>query len=420
MQIKNLLKSWLAKTNYAVINRARLTALETQSRQLSSGVLPRHRYQWAHHADEIPSRIDYGFIPHIEPSLADYEICERLLRYFRACSNSPEILQKEKKDVWRDLEDNMHQDFLDCLHNNDSKRLAAYLCNMASNNATHGLSQGAQTTTVLQQNLAARERVASLYFDRIVCLAEMMGCLPVEQPEQGRFGENIKCLVDEVVQLIESEMGFPILPPQIEGGLFGLKLRDGILAQRDIFALEAALRLKSITEFTGLSAVGEIGAGIGKAAFWSWKMGVRDYSIFDLPYVSVISAFYLIKALPLKSVVLYGEREIESKNAIKIYPHWCFKDTARKRIEIILNQDSFPEMDDAIVLDYLQTMKWTGVKYFLSLNQEGMERSMSFERKQGRVCVWTDRVQGFQRIHRTKAWTRPGYVEELFQVAGEH
>ena len=72
-------------------------------------------------------------------------------------------------------------------------------------------------------------------------------------------------------------------------------------------------------------------------------MGNTDYSIFDLPYVAVVSAFYLIKAIGSNSVVLYGEREIESKNVIKIYPYWGFKKLAWKRIDIILNQDSFPE-----------------------------------------------------------------------------
>lgn len=318
--------------------------------------------------------------------------------------------------MWRDLEDHMHKDFLDCLRDNDSEKLALYLCNMASNNVTHGLSQGTQMTTMLRQRTQTRKRVASLYFDRVLCLAEMMGCLPAEGPEQSQFGQNISHSINEVVNLIESQIRVSILLPQIEGGLFGIKVKDGVLAQRDLFALEAALELRSIAYVTGSSTFGEIGAGIGKAAFWSWKLGLKNYSIFDLPYVAVISAFYLIKALPPNSVLLYGEVGIDAERKIKIQPYWCFKGHEREHVDVVLNQDSFPEMNDAIVLDYFRAMMDAGVKYLLSINQEGMEKLMSFERRQGRVCIWAEQLQGFRRIYRTKVWTRPGYVEEPFQL----
>ena len=121
--------------------------------------------------------------------------------------------QEDKKDVWSDLERGIHKDFLACLHSNDSKKLADYLCNMSLNNVTHGIAQGEQMARQLQQDVEFRETRASLYFDRILCLAEMMGCLPLEGPEQGQFGQNIKYSVHDVVHLIKSEMGFSILPP---------------------------------------------------------------------------------------------------------------------------------------------------------------------------------------------------------------
>lgn len=244
----------------------------------------------------------------------------------------------------------------------------------------------------------------------------MLDCLPLECPEQGRFGENIKLPVEDVIKLINAKLGFSILPPQVEGGQFGLKIQDSIIGQRDIFALEAALGLKSISDFSGNSAFAEIGAGIGKVAYWSWQMGIKDYSIFDLPYISVISAFYLIKSLSPNAVLLYGEESNDSKNVIKIFPSWYFKNPNRTKIDVILNQDSFPEIDDSIVLDYLTTMKKTGIEYFLSINQESMGRSMSFEKRQGRVCILADQISGFHRLRRAKSWTRVGYVEELFQI----
>ncbi len=363
-------------------------------------------------------KLEYGFIPQVEPTADDYRLCERLLGYFHACSKADPTRVDGRQDIWREWEGTFHRDFLDCLHRDDPRELARYLCNMASTNATHGLSQGLEFVSRLHQDAEARAAWASLFYDRIVCLAEMTAALPVEQPEQGRFGENVRYPVEDLARLIELKTGFPILPPQVEGGLFGLKLRGGILAQRDIFALEAAMRLAAICRFAGLSVVGEIGAGLGKAAFWARKMGLMDYWIFDLPHVSVISAFYLIKALSDDAVVLYGENRNETTGTIRIYPGWCLKEMASAQIGVIFNQDSMPEIDARIALDYLRTMKDIGARFFLSINQEGMGTSLPSLNPQGRVCDLVDQVGGLHRVYRSRSWTRQGYVEELYSLEG--
>jgi hypothetical protein len=142
--------------------------------------------------------------------------------------------------------------------------------------------------------------------DRLVALAEVMGGMNIENPEQGRWGENFYVLPDEVVARIEAFLGMDITPPEIAGGRYGLKTKKGLFAYRDINSIYVAWRIKELLGNKPDPRVCELGAGMGKVAYYCHRIGLRHYTIIDLPQINAIQAFYLLRSLPKVRVGLLG------------------------------------------------------------------------------------------------------------------
>ena len=159
----------------------------------------------------------------------------------------------------------------------------------------------------------------------------------------------------------------------------------------------------------------EIGAGLGKVAYWSNKLGNSNYSIFDLPHVSALSAYYLIKSLGHEKVHLFGESTLGNTNKIKIFPSWYFKKIKNNSISMLINQDSLPEIDSIIAREYIDLSHKKVKGSFLSINQESAHTMTAEGHKQNIVRKLCDNHGGFINIGRFKSWTREGYVVELYK-----
>jgi len=75
----------------------------------------------------------------------------------------------------------------------------------------------------------------------------------------------------------------------------------------------------------------------------------------------------------MANIYLYGEDQTKVKNkngSIFILPDWSLKEMSGKQFDLTLNQDSFPEIDKIILLEYLQQIRLHTRKFFLSINQE--------------------------------------------------
>ncbi len=217
---------------------------------------------------------------------------------------------------------------------------------------------------------------------------------------------------DRLANEIERRIGIKIFPPEIDGGLFKLVLKNGSFDERDLWSLYAAWRINCLAEKN--SAIAEIGAGMGKVAMFTNRFHFENYSIFDLPLMNVIQGWYLIEALPDKKITLYGEAE-KSQNTVKIMPYWEFE-KRDKKYNLVLNQDSFPEINRNVVEAYLNNIKKCA-KYFLSINHE--HQAPLFSGSENRNLVVPNIVEGvggFERIYRFPFWLRKGYAEELYKI----
>jgi len=253
---------------------------------------------------------------------------------------------------------------------------------------------------------------AVAYLDKLVCLAEAVGVLAVENPEQGDgWGQNIYVDPDELVESIEAAIGVPLLPPPGAITVEGLDTKRGALHYRHINALYAALLVRRAVPVYG--AICEYGGGLGLVGLYSRALGLGDYTLFDLPIANLLAGHFLMNSLGGDAVRLYGEDS--SPTAIKVLPYWTCLEAPANAYTLSLNQDSFPEIDEEMVRRYLGEIVRTTRRHFLSINQEATAR-MTNERRQLALPRILREIPAFRLTHRAPCWVRSGYVEELYSI----
>ena len=81
----------------------------------------------------------------------------------------------------------------------------------------------------------------------------------------------------------------------------------------------------------------------------------------------------------------------------------------------MLYQDAFPEINEAAVTRYLEWMRATKSRYFLSINHESTPAAPEGGR-QLRVADVIEKVGGFTLVSRHGFPLRRGYAEELYEA----
>lgn len=337
---------------------------------------------------------------HIETRV---EVAERLIKaYHKALAdeaNSP--LRREGEDLWTGLLRNELPELLEAIDSHDAVKLANFLANFGNSYVWFG----GITTCIDGFNKDLRpESIALTYHDKLISLAESLGVLRHESPESGPWGENMLSQPEDVLNGIAKKIGIDIHPPMGIIHTDGIKVGKSILHYRHINALYSALRLHALNK--NHESVCEFGGGLGMTAMYSLRLGVKDYTIFDLPITCLLAGHYLIHAIGPEKTVLYGEENKE--DSVKLLPYWECQKQAENRFAFALNQDSFPEISDNLILEYLSQIKRNVSNGFLSINHEcfAPRTVLNFTRQSG----------GFKLLHRSKCWVRDGYVEEFYTL----
>lgn len=349
----------------------------------------KHRLQ-----KELPD-VDVQFRPIRGSFENDVLIAERILRAFNKAR------EDEHKNMTGDIWDRIqahHSDFYAIYH--DPVKVVEYMNNMNQKNITMGISS---STLVEYQDMKkdpiVRKGFGVFIKDVLVCFAEAVGALPYNLDANYLYKDG-----NNLLGCIENKIGIKIVPSDIEGGLYKLKLNEKFFVHRDFWSVYLAWRIHNLV---GSSAsVAEIGGGLGAVALHAGQFGIKDYSIYDLPIINLVQAWYLIKSG--ENVVLYGEEG----SGVNILPYWSFKNG--KSFDLTLNADSFPEMDESIVIDYLETIKKNS-KLLLNINTE-----WAGEYGEGRKHVIVQdvvkKVGGFNLMSRFPTWFYRNYVEELYTI----
>ena len=351
----------------------------------------------------------FGFadVPAPDPK-TEIALAHRLIAAYHRASQA-DARRAKPEDQWTFLERAIFPDFIEIIDKKDAQAFAEYMRSFFARSISHGTFQGTMATAGLE-NPGSGASVAGRTMDALASLCEATGLLRVENPEQGHYGENLFRDPDDLIGRLESFLRIDVVPPNAAGRKFGIRTRKGILALTDVRALYAARRIQEIIGPVRRPAVCEIGGGIGGVAYYTYLLGIRNYTIIDLPAISVMQGYWLTRALPAARVILFGEVD-SGGNAIRLLPPPRYGKAA---FHLVFNQDSFPEMHREHALAYLRGARRIA-PFLLSINQEG-ENPQTLNSHQTVVADLIEVVSGYRRIYRSPHWLRPGYVEELYKV----
>jgi len=403
--LKRLVKAGLSAIGYRLVSE----------RCAGSGTV-RHRaeYGWVH---AMPDRLPMVDVAVIAPRGGGGEaMAVRLLKAFGKAvkDEAGKTGGPRQGDFWAVWSETFLGELAAVLKRDNPAALAEHMDTIFQKSATHGLGRGADA---FRNAMKSSRLHASFYMDKLAVLGVAVGALPMENPEQGRWGENLFSNPDDLVAGIERAVGFSVRPPAVCGN-FGVRVGEGIFHPTDIGNIYVAWKSREMLRSRENPAVCEIGAGHGGLAYFARRPGLRRYAIVDLPVVNVIQGYYLLSALPLEDVRLYGEGELDLADGVGVFPYWCFREFGDRSVDLVINQDSFPVISRGVVLDYLAAMRRNTSGYFMSINQESRGSAMRAGAVQQVVPELVAECGGFHRIARTQYWIRRGYVEEIYAVGG--
>lgn len=218
-------------------------------------------------------------------------------------------------------------------------------------------------------------------------LAEATGAVELSNPETltGTFLSP-----DEYLAQLDEKIGVELRFPNFYPGEEGIQTSRGVISFRPLQAIYQAWRLKQL----GARKALEIGAGLGRTAFYARSFGIEEYTIIDIPLSRVAQAHFLGRALGDDQIGLDAD---ESRAVRIVGPR--FADETNETFDVILNVDSLSEMDYAVASNYLAFAR-RATPTFLSINREwgGAPRA-------------ADMLVGASTT-RYPYWMRDGYVEE--------
>jgi hypothetical protein len=339
------------------------------------------------------------------PGENQQEIITRLINYYWRMKSSPEM-SRALLDMWAEIS-KQHAAFRAALESRDVETVSHFLLNACNTPLAIGFEN-----TILGAPKDHQQFLQLNVIDKLIALADSLGCLSVQCPEQGKWGYR-SLDVDQIYAEIQERIPFDLTAPRAGGGSFGLRTTAGILTERNLQAISSALRVHRLLEGAPRKVVAEIGGGIGALTYYMAKAGMDAAYLFDLPIVSILQGYFLMKSHGPEQVCLWGEESPEAR--IHVSPWWAFETMPEKLFTLVVNQDSMPEIDKDISLNYLNLIKRKATDYFLSINQEGRCPDIN-NRPQSVIYELVDAADGFRRLSRERDWMREGYVAETYQI----
>lgn len=354
----------------------------------------------------------YVYVAGFDSSLPENAPVPIIGRIHRAFSNELNLCEDSPPDVWSHITPG-HQEIISLL-NADHQKAAEYLNRMFTTSLSHGFQQGEVVHKSLCDHQSSRDWIAQYSMDKLCGLAEAIGCVAVENPEQGSWGALMSREPDELLALISKQLGFNLIAPNFQAGAYGLQTSRGLFTEREFFSILIANTVSRLI-LDKNTPICEIGGG-GGLAFYLWQFGFRNITVIDIPSVNIAQAYWLHRNLPDCEITLSGEQNPFDKSpGIRVLSTRYFEQAPTLHFGLVVNVDSFPEISAEVVKSYLQQMR-KNARLFLSINQEAAQRIELEELTQLIVHKQIEQVGGFQRKYRYPFWLRKGYVEEAYEI----
>jgi hypothetical protein len=255
----------------------------------------------------------------------------------------------------------------------------------------------------LKRSSSLRESYARNCLDDLLCSAEAFGALRCENPES-EVRSNSGFSADEVLAKLENSLGIRVTFPNPYPSEFGLRTSRGVASYRAIHSLDLALKIRQLLKGIPSPKVLEIGAGLGRSAYYATRFGLPGYEIVDLPFTTISQGYFLMSTLGADKVILAGEAAPERAGCVRLTTPSNFL-ASSAHYDLVVNVDSFTEIDPQIARQYWQKIEVSAAR-FLSINHEINPLT---------VKDFYDQSRRVKRAFRHPCWVRRGYVEELVE-----
>jgi len=357
------------------------------------------------------------FAPRLPPDKASDEMIAA-----RIISSHRQIKLWEQQAAVPSLQDSMWGAFLQeeyavlrrLVEQGDTGGLARYLSTIFRSEAVNGFTSGS-----MYDSFPHRWWYLPVGIElSVITLAESVGILRAECPEQGQIAYWRNEHTEEwLIEQLESCFSMRIEAPRT-GDPRGILFGGRFLTLETCSQIHTAHRMHdAINREVGASVklnIVEIGGGYGGLCYWMHRLlgtRINRYVVVDLPEVNLVQAYFL-SSLETRELLLFGEEERKGEPGIELIPHWTLSDLDL-RPNVLINQDSMPEMPQAEVERYLTWGSDNVDGLFFSFNQEAYSpwRGVS----QVHVPSVVRRYPRFRRIARNASWVRRGYVEEIYK-----
>lgn len=249
-----------------------------------------------------------------------------------------------------------------------------------------------------------RKAYAKLCLDGLVRFAESIGAIPLDNPETWQANIGVAHETEKILASL-ANAGVKFSVPNPFPNEHGLGSSSGVISYRDPQALYQAWRIKQLVAEIENPRVLEIGAGLGRTAFYAYKLGIKDYTIVDIPVTATAQAYFLGRSLGEGSIVLDGEFADSEPEKVKIISPQTFLEECGA-YDLIINVDSLTEMDIHVAKAYWEKIKGL-TETFLSINHEANDF---------RVCDLISEDLDRLDVQRGLYWMRRGYAEELIRT----
>lgn len=315
------------------------------------------------------------------------------------------------EDIWGSLRNSHLAIIPAALNAPDHTRVAELAARIFRTSAVNGFSYG----TTFNRWPHRWSYLPMMIELSVVTLAEALGVVRLENPEQSVIaGWREQTDAAILMGVLEDRLGFRIEHARA-GNPRGIVFGGRFLTRETCSQIYTAHRLDEAVRRAGLTGpvnIVEIGGGYGGLAYWLRKvMGSRlgRHAIIDLAEVSAIQAMFLLQTIE-EGIVLPGETPSAAGVQLVL-------NTAMEQLDfapdLVVNQDSMPEMPLAVAENYLDWIAGSGAALFASFNHEAYASNSPGE-AQGWISQMAGVRPAYRRLSRELSWDRPGYVEEIY------
>nr|WP_294523732.1 putative sugar O-methyltransferase [uncultured Rhodopila sp.] len=148
---------------------------------------------------------------------------------------------------------------------------------------------------------------------------------------------------EALIACLDDSLGIRVDFPNPFAGEAGLRTSRGIISYRAPQAVYQAWRLLEVCKRAGGTKVLEIGAGMGRTVYYANRLGLKDYTVVDLPATLVGASCFLAAVLGEDAIWMLGDLpEAQAGRVRLVPPTWL--NACPERFDVALNVDSFTEL----------------------------------------------------------------------------